>query len=210
MDKKYWDLLSPQNKLALFFHETIYKEMRNNGEKTSQRVRKIVAKLVSDEIFPSQTLIAGLSPVGKPSHETIYCKTTFEREAGETRQYKPLYGFYIVNLQDVDPSLFGAINNPEIEIWQNAGIQIKTLLVFQIINDSYTQVLTTLASSRSMAQWMGEDKTNASSREMRATSSLLGGMKLSSKIIDKGIVMGIENSETKRIENLAPVDCERL
>lgn len=52
VDNEYWNLLSPQDQLAYWLHETTYKELRSSGEQSSEDTRKIVGMLLDNKRFP--------------------------------------------------------------------------------------------------------------------------------------------------------------
>jgi hypothetical protein len=52
VDSDYWNLLSPQSRLAFYFHETIYKSLRFAIEQSSTRTRRIVGMLLDSKPFP--------------------------------------------------------------------------------------------------------------------------------------------------------------
>lgn len=54
VDRQYWNLLTPQDQIAFLLHEWIYRALRNYGELTSERVRKIVGRLISSLPYPDQ------------------------------------------------------------------------------------------------------------------------------------------------------------
>lgn len=51
VDQEYWNMITPQDRVAFFLHEFIYKSLRVFGEKNSARVRKMTGRLISTEIY---------------------------------------------------------------------------------------------------------------------------------------------------------------
>ncbi|MDR3608444.1 MAG: hypothetical protein P4M08_13835 [Oligoflexia bacterium] len=49
-DRQYWDLLSVQDQAALILHETIYHQLRIDGEENSDKIRRVVGLTFAEQL----------------------------------------------------------------------------------------------------------------------------------------------------------------
>lgn len=83
VDPIYWNLLDDQNKLALYFHEMIYKTWRDadGNYSNTDNVRKYVGALFASNPFPAKTSQVRLS------EKALSCKTVGDNKNENTAHF---------------------------------------------------------------------------------------------------------------------------
>ena len=144
VDKEYWNLLDPQNQLALAIHEELYKRLRSFGEKNSARTRKVVGLLFNAHEYPGPLMALYNQP------ESIYCFA----DTGVNTDTS--ISFWVIPLDPNDPLSFATL------LFDNLSGNLTDPLLVE----------TTTFSNWTYAEWKGS-KTK-SSGYIQPTVSALG------------------------------------